>query len=191
MFRPGQFAIQKWYQSLCSNGGVHVQGSSGDISSEKATGPTTSTSAGAMQTTATPPTVTANTMSTGATSIPPSSTAVNSSPVPKSSPELSQTDRIAVGVLVPVVALCIAAGLVQLRTRRKHAQQGESRRVEPDSAPPSSIPYLPQKGELEDQERRIYELEADAKKYELEANTKWYELDGEHGRYEVAAEKDY
>ncbi len=52
-----------------------------------------------------------------------------------------------------------------------------------------SQPYLQQKAELEAEERRKFELEAQEKRYELDADDTIHEAEGENHRHEFSTER--
>ena len=65
--------------------------------------------------------------------------------------------------------------------RQKKRKQKSANQNGQSTATDDGVPYLQQKAELEDQERR---------KYELEARETGFEMDGENQIYEVVSEGD-
>lgn len=97
-------------------------------------------------------------------------------------------NKIAVSVVVPIVAVVsLLAALLFLRRRRKARSRTEQRKDEP-SAPDESEPYLQRKAELEAKDKAEFELEARERRYELDAETMIHEAETENFAQEMAAE---
>ncbi|KAL8747956.1 MAG: hypothetical protein Q9190_000220 [Brigantiaea leucoxantha] len=93
----------------------------------------------------------------------------------------SEKTRMARSVVVPIAAIILTLFGVfawhKYRTRRADV----SNEVDKNRAAPLLMaqPYLQQKAELEDEERRTYELEASTRRGELEGNPVLHEMAGE------------
>ncbi|KAI4186238.1 MAG: hypothetical protein LQ346_005739 [Caloplaca aetnensis] len=101
-------------------------------------------------------------------------------PAVQSSPlrtlRLNTRTRIAVGVAVPIATIIISALTILAIIRyRKNKRKTQSTSGKPES-PTEDQPYLQQKGELDAEERRRFELDAEQKKYELEGDNDIHEL---------------
>ncbi|KAL8917751.1 MAG: hypothetical protein Q9172_005700 [Xanthocarpia lactea] len=104
--------------------------------------------------------------------------ATNQALIPTASPSssgLSGRTKAALGVSIPLATLVIIAlavlGIVKHRKRKSLNPSSEP------SAPSEDVqPYLQQKGELEAEERREYELHAENKQYELEGDNEIQEM---------------
>ncbi|KAL8896444.1 MAG: hypothetical protein Q9207_007701 [Kuettlingeria erythrocarpa] len=94
---------------------------------------------------------------------------------PRRSRPTTQT-KIAVGVASPIIIILISAltflGIIHYRKNKRRAQ---SISAKPESSTEDQ-PYLQQKGELDAEERRRFELDAEQKKYELEGDNDIHEL---------------
>ncbi|KAL8930803.1 MAG: hypothetical protein Q9208_000344 [Pyrenodesmia sp. 3 TL-2023] len=96
----------------------------------------------------------------------------NQALIPTASPSSSGLGvgaKAAIGVCIPLAMLVIITlaglGIVKRRKRKSHNSSGE-----PSAPSKDDQPYLQQKGELEAEERRKYELQAEIKQYELEGD---------------------
>lgn len=103
----------------------------------------------------------------------------SSSTVPKditspsvSPPSLKTKDKIVTGVMVPVgITTITLLGILTWRKYRKRDPDGD-----PVPHPEDTQPYLQQKAELEDEQRRIHELDARERRYEIEGDSSRHEL---------------
>ena len=92
------------------------------------------------------------------------------------STDFTKEDKVATGVVIPVVAIIslVLGILFYLRRRRKRSESSKHRHGSEEE----SQPYLQQKAELEAEEKRRLELEA------VEVR---YEMDGRDHRNEMSA----
>ena len=109
-----------------------------------------------------------------------------SAPTSRNNPESHNSDQniIAIGVIIPTVVIgIILSGLWARRksTRRKRSTVTEGHLARP---PEESQPYLQQKAELEDEARRIHEVEAQEARYEIDGN-ELFELQASHSEHEA------
>ena len=108
-------------------------------------------------------------------SLPPSSTLLdqtrspNSVPLVSSKKGLDNDVKVGIGVGIPVAALILVAlaAIIFRRVREKRPIK-----MDPRSGNQSEgrQPYLQQKGELEDKEKRVYELESCESRHEIEGS---------------------
>ena len=106
------------------------------------------------------------------------SSAASTNPAAKTSQSnLTTSDKIAIGIVIPIVVLIVLLlSFLILRRHRKKAKSGE----DPSSnnlSRDDTQPYLQPKGELDAKEKR---------KYELHAQDIGYEMNGEDEIHEVA-----
>ena len=99
---------------------------------------------------------------------------------------LNATARIEVGVIVPVVAIISSlVGILFWRRHRKQNVHGENESKPTDDPAKDTQPYLRRKAELEDDENRKRELEAQEQRPELNAEDTIYEISGPEDRQEL------
>lgn len=101
---------------------------------------------------------------------------------------LPKKDIIAIGVVISgVTILIVLLGMAQWRNRRRHKHTAQT---EGDLAESSedAQPYLQQKAELEAEERRQLELDAQDLQFEMEGTQARHEIGGTDNQNELSAE---
>lgn len=127
--------------------------------------------------------------STGKSSTDPSSPTSSNAPAasgPKTS--LSVGAKIALGVVVSVFLSTVSALAIRwiLRHRKRKL---ENRSNEAGTLSDEGQPYLQQKGELEAEEKRKYELQAEERRYELADDNQTHEMAATDSPHEMSTQR--
>lgn len=85
-------------------------------------------------------------------------------------PELSIRTKIGLGVGVPIAAIATLTCVVLAISHYRKSKRNKHPDLSPTSSEGEEQPYLQQKGELDAEERRRFELEAGRRQYELDGD---------------------
>ncbi len=97
--------------------------------------------------------------------------------------------KVAIGAFIPVIGIAsLSFVTIYLWRKRRRAQSTKSNKNTSDSLDDTQ-PYLQQKAELDSEERRQLELDAQELRYEMDGAVEMYELEGSGDSHEVAAER--
>ena len=155
--------------SFLSGGDVSIAFTSENITTPSASA-TISISSGATTFLTTSTKSFSSTAAAGSTNVAPTST---SPALVTSSNGLSKASRIAIGVVIPIACIALAAIiafiLIRYRNGKRRAVLNEKNGENDGQKTDSSSPYFQNKAELEDEERRKHELEANGVRYEMSA----------------------
>lgn len=98
---------------------------------------------------------------------------------------LSMSEKVAIGVVVPIIAIAsFLLGMIHLQRRRKRSLLAKENSNIGNSAD-NIQPYLQQKAELEAEEKRRLELEAEEIRYEFDDAERVHEIPGGEVRNEL------
>ncbi|MCJ1460201.1 hypothetical protein MMC28_010580 [Mycoblastus sanguinarius] len=102
--------------------------------------------------------------------------------------------KIIIGITVPVLVLTLPLCLLFLLYRHQKRSSAGVILTEDPNTHESKIhqepgPFLQQKPELDDEERRRHEMQADEIRNEMEGEASRFEMEGEDDRQEVEAEE--